>query len=286
MSDSGTQQEPLDGQDPAAQGNPSPADTGGGQGSSQEQNPGGSAAEGSTDAGSGQEGAGAGETGQGEAQAVAQAQARGPAPDWRNKRIDQLTARLREAQAELARAKAGEAGPATTGVSPPPADIEALANARALEIAQVNEFNRACNEVAQAGRQAFPDFNGRIDALRGLVNPADPSEAQSYNTFLASALETGEAHRLLHHLGGNLDEAQRILSLPPTKMAMELAKLAVRPPEQLSQAPKPIRPIAGGRQGPHTAIAPDDPERADNLSTAEWMRRREEQIAARSGTRH
>ena len=52
---------------------------------------------------------------------------------------------------------------------------------------------------------------------------------QSYNLFLDTAIETGEGPRLLHELGSNLDEAFRILSLPPTKMAVELAKRAQKP---------------------------------------------------------
>ena len=222
-----------------------------------------------------------------------------PKQDWRERRIAQQTARLREANEELERLRAENArlqghqsqgqseAETRTGAIYSGDDIQRLAEQRAAEIAAANEFNRACNDIAAKGRADFGDteFNSRVGALRSLVNPADPREAANYNQFLSALIETGEAPRLIHQLGDDLDEASRILALSPVKMGIELAKLAARTPEPASGAPRPIRPVGGGRQASHTAIDPTDPDRADNLSTAEWMRRMDERDRARAQER-
>lgn len=202
--------------------------------------------------------------------------------DWRDRRIEQLTARNRELQAQLTR---NVPDPETAGreVSPQDvdinSDIERLAEAKANEKLAIQRFNDQCNGVVEAGNSMFgAEFMPRVNAIRGMIDPTSREDQSNYTAFLSAAIDTGDAPRLLHYLGGNLEEASRIMSLSPTKMAVELTKLAVRPTEELSRVPKPITPIVGGRQAAHTAIDPRDTERADNLNTAEWMRRREEQV--------
>jgi hypothetical protein len=119
-----------------------------------------------------------------------------------------------------------------------------------------------------------------VDELRKLADPNDPISMATYNGFLAAALETGEAPKLIYALGSDLNEANRILSLPPLKMAVELTKLAAKPEQQISKASKPITPL-NGRGVAHEAVDPTDPTRADALSTKAWMERRNAQLAAR-----
>jgi len=208
--------------------------------------------------------------------------------DWRDRRIAQLTARLREAQQQApATGAVSEAAPAPVApAATPAAGTDAQIEARAQQIASVAEFNRQCDAAAAEGRAKFGTevFGSRVQSLQRLVDPGDQRSLAAFNTFLSSALETGEAPRLIHELGADLDEASRILSLPPAKMAVELTKRALAKPveEEPSGAPKPPTPI-GNRGVSHDAIAPDDPDRADRLSTAEWMRRREAQEAAKYG---
>lgn len=203
--------------------------------------------------------------------------------DWRDKRIATLTRRLRELQERPATPPPTPAGTAPPAPPlQPPTDLDALVNQRAREMAAVQDFNRRCDETAAAGRAAFgeAEFNGRIASLQKLVDNTDPASVQAYNAFLMAAIETGDAPRVLHELGADLNEAQRILAMPPPKMAVELTRRAIVPPSQVSSAPRPIVPIAQ-RGAAHERISPDDPDRADHLSTAEWMRRREEQLAQR-----
>jgi len=225
-----------------------------------------------------------------------------PRTDWRDRRIGELTARGREMRAEIERLKAANAGqqpqpngdlarapngqfrqPAGyqgPGGPPDQAEIDRQIQQRAEMLAANQEFNRRCNEVAEIGRRNYPDFDGQVGKLVGLVDANDPQGVASYNNFLNAAMETGEASKIIHALGGDLDEASRILSLTPVRMAVELTRMAAKPISELSRAPRPINPAATNAQQMRTSISPDDPG-SDQMSTEEWMRRRNEQIAAR-----
>jgi hypothetical protein len=104
-----------------------------------------------------------------------------------------------------------------------------------------------------------------------------------YNTMIQAALDVGtpeEASKVLHAIAGDLNYASKVLEMTPTKMASELTKLATGQVKVPSEAPKPIVPL--GRRGEsHEQVDPTDKDRADNLSTAEWMRRREVQVRER-----
>jgi len=220
-----------------------------------------------------------------------------PRTDWKDRRIGELTARTRELRAELERLRAGQQPPQNGQGQPQPRmpngqyaappdqamidqQIEQLANIKAAN----QEFNRRCNEVAEVGRRAYPDFDLQVSRLVGLVDQNDPQGVQGYNAFLNAALETGEASKIIHALGGDLNEASRILSLNPVRMAVELTRLAARPMTELSGAPRPMNPAATAAQAQRTSISPDDPG-SDQISTAEWMRQREAQLAARNTRR-
>ena len=202
-----------------------------------------------------------------------------PQEDWRDARIRQLSAKLAEAR------KKTEAVPteAKPGEAPPAADeIERQVEVRAQAKASIDAFNKACGEAAAAGKAQFPDFDQRLGELIRLVDPADPASASAYNEFLVAALETGKAPEIIHALGGDLNEAARILSLPPIKRAVELTRLAEKEPAGAPDLPKPIKAIGGNKGATHTSIDPTDPTRADNLSTAAWMERRNAQLRERS----
>lgn len=236
------------------------------------------------------------------------------APDWRDRRIAQQTARLAQERAEKAQlaeeVRRLKATPPASGEAPAvaldEAEVERRIDAEVGNRAALLEFNRSCDAVAAEGRAAFADFDARIQAMAGgLVDRTDRQSVAAYNTLLQVAMEVGDAHRLLHELGGNLDEAARIMSLSPARMGVQLAKLqakleadgegeadgdnalAGRKP-RISGAPKPITPV--GNRGPNKElIAPSDPTRAHQLSSQEWHRRRDEEVAARAtkrATRH
>lgn len=198
--------------------------------------------------------------------------------DWRDRRIAKLTAQLREAQA--GKTPATTAAPA---VGTP--EFDTAVEVEAARRTTLAQFNSDCERVAAQGRKDFPDFESRVGALAQLVDQADPRSVAGYADFISAAIETGEGAKVIHGLGADLNEAERILALPPIKMAIELAKLAAKADApDLSRVPKPPTPV-GNRGASHTSIDPRDKDRADHLSTAEWMARREAQIA-QSATRH
>lgn len=204
-----------------------------------------------------------------------------PVVDWRERRLAQQTAKLRETERKLAEAEAKLTASPTPSVAPglDEARFNAAVQTEAQRQASQAEFNRQCNDVAQAGRLAHPDFNASIQGLTRLVDPTDPGQVARYNEFLSAAIETGAGARLIYDLGRDLNDAARVLALPPVKMAIELTKRATGQASgrEVSGAPKPVTSV-GGRGTTHEAIDPRDTERSDRLSTKEWMRRREEQM--------
>lgn len=208
-------------------------------------------------------------------------------PSWQAARLAKVTAQKAELERELARLKAG--APATVPGTVPDPTFEARVREETQRLATQAEFNRRCDEAADKGKAQFPDFEARITQLTQLVDTQDQASQAAYSQFLQVALATGEAPRILHSLGGDLDEAARIMALPTAEQAVVMTRMAMtQPPQaQVSGAPKPIRPV--GARGPsHDPIDPGDKDRADKLSTAEWMSRREAQIGQGrgTGTRH
>jgi hypothetical protein len=210
-----------------------------------------------------------------------------PTKDWRDDRIDAITAKrreaenaLRDAQAELAALKAGKQGDPTK--SP---EFNAEVARRAEAIAQQKSFDAACEAVTAEGRDSHPDFDAKaVELLKvGGDVAGDPQALRAYTSFINSMIETGKAAELIYELGSNLNEANRIFKLSPTKQAVELTKLALTKVEPVSQAKKPITPL--GRQNANTQgdIDPGDVSKADTLTTAEWMRRREAQVKSQNG---
>lgn len=206
-------------------------------------------------------------------QAKPEAGAAAKPEDWRDRRIRQLTAKLREEQ-EAREAAKPEQQPQLSQ-----ADIER----RAAEIAKQNEFARQCDLAVNLGREAFGEqaFNERVGQLRQLVNVNDPVEMKQYADLIAAAIETGEAPKLLYALGSDLNRASELMGMTETRRAVELTKMAVAKGEpEPSAAPKPITPI-GARAESVTPIRASDPLRGDKLSTSEWMKRRQAEIDER-----
>ena len=210
-----------------------------------------------------------------------------PSPDWKEARIARLTGQLREAQERLRVAETKPPAPSALPPVVPAAEVDARAEALAKELEAQRDFNRRCDETAQAGRKSFgeAEFNSRVQDLVKIFDRNDPAQATAYNLLLDAAMSTGKGHEIVHKLGGDLNEASRLLSLPPIRMAMEIAKMASPPPAApISQAPKPITPI-GNAGLSNTPISPDDPERGGTLTTEDWMRRREAQVRERAQAR-
>jgi len=201
-----------------------------------------------------------------------------PPEDWRDKRFAKTTARMRELERQLEAAKAAQA----PGATPDEAAINAKAEERARAIAAQRAFDEKCNEVADQGRKVHKDFDTRVTDLRKLVDDKDPESVASYMNLVQAVLRTGErAADVLHSIGGDLNEASRIMSLSPAEIGTEIGRLAYSSEGAISKAPRPLQTTVGSRSAQHESVSPDDPNRADSIPIEVWMERREAQMKAR-----
>jgi len=161
-----------------------------------------------------------------------------------------------------------------------------LAAEEAVKIAEWKNFTDSLNTAIAEGQKEFgaDKFDASVAKLRTLHDPADQDANTKYLTMLQAIVDTGAAPKLIRALGDDPNEAARIMTLSPTRMGMELGKLAAKDIEAVSSVPKPITPITGtGRN--HAAIAAEDPERADNLDMRVWMERRNAHVTEQAKRR-
>lgn len=173
-----------------------------------------------------------------------------PQQPWYEKRIGKLTAEKYAAQREIekkdeiiANLMAGKAEDGTKSTLPP-AEIEKLVEQR---IAQ-RDFDTKCNVIHQRGIEEFDDF---ADAVKTLGDVGILT-----NQFLDLVTDLDEGQKILHHLGKNPEEADKLGKLSPAKQALALAKLeaSLKEPAKVkekektvSKAPDPIKTLETSR---------------------------------------
>ena len=226
-------------------------------------------------------------------------------PEWAQKRINELTAKRYEAERLAEEAvnarKAAESRAAellaqleknkTGGVGTDPAqdpskvapkslseeEVERRATEKAALIARANEFNKACNTIVEVGKKEYKE--SWDEAVKNL-NMVGAIGKDVSPVFLENAVELKDPHKVLHYLGTNIEEGARIAQLPPTRMAIELARVEaalsappVEPKPIISNAPAPVIPV-GGQAKSAAPPSLEDP----NISPEEWYALRAKQI--------
>lgn len=155
-----------------------------------------------------------------------------------------------------------------------PADLQAMAR----QISEQNDFNRQVQEEVLRGRD--PARGGHADFDQVAANLQRFGELP--RTFVEAALATGKGAEVMYHLGGDIAEADRILSMAPIQQAVALATLAqsIKPSvaKTVTSAPNPVTPRVGGGNTSTTPSLEDE-----NISTADWIALREKQLAAKKG---
>lgn len=121
----------------------------------------------------------------------------------------------------------------------------------------------------------FQDF----DAV--MADPAFVLITKQMNPEIVTLIQGSDKNiALAYHLGTHLEDAERIASLPPVLAARELAHLESRletpKPKTVTNAPTPVKPVAGGSVNQKDISDP-------NLSDKEFNEMRRKQIAARRG---
>ena len=171
-------------------------------------------------------------------------------------------------------------GQPITPAATPPQRREATQDLQAMaqQIANQNEFNRQVQEEVLRGRD--PARGGHADFDQVAANLQRFGELP--RTFVEAALATGKGAEVMYHLGGDIAEADRILSMPPIQQAVALATLAgtIKPvvAKTVTSAPNPVTPRVGGGQTSTTPSLEDE-----KMSTADWIALREKQLAAKKG---
>jgi hypothetical protein len=181
-----------------------------------------------------------------------------PDTSWVPKRISEITAarraaeaRVAELEAELTRARSAPA--ANPGDStPPPADIDKLARSYAEKLVRDQRSQETMSsriaEIETAGAKEFgEDFQKSVSNLQMAgVGGGD---------FLRVLTSVPNPEKIVTWLGKseNLNEAMRVATMDPVQMGIELTKLSSRATKelgkQISKAPPPIQPIDGGSGG-------------------------------------
>lgn len=210
---------------------------------------------------------------------------------WFQRRIDQLTAEkweerraseaLRKQAADLleqlaearkngatrpvetsttAIAPAADTQPAARTQNMSEAEINALAEKRAEQISRQRSFDKACNDVASAGKDEYADFDQSLRTFQMLGGLP--------TSLLEVITEMPNAHKVLYSLGKDPDLAERVVKMSPTKQALELARLEQNLSKPVSRAvssaPPPVRTIDT------TSRATDNPEQMTMEDFIKW----------------
>jgi hypothetical protein len=144
----------------------------------------------------------------------------------------------------------------------------------AAQIAAQNEFNRQVADEVQKGRTSHQDFDQVASNLQRF--------GELPRTFVEAALATGKGADVMYHLGGDIAEADRILSLSPIQQAVALASLAQTikppaPPKTVTSAPAPVTPRVSGGSNSGSPSLEDT-----NMSMADWVKLREKTLPKRA----
>ncbi|WP_175017332.1 hypothetical protein [Burkholderia aenigmatica] len=187
-----------------------------------------------------------------------------PKNDWVQRRIDQLTREKHEEkrQREALEARLRELQPDTATPNAQPMTADQI-RAEAKRLIEQEKFDAACNKVFDAGKTEFPDWDASLRTFQ-MLGGASPE-------FLEAVTAMDAGHKVLHHLGQHPEEAERLLSLPPLRMTLELARLETTvgqaKPPPVSKAPAPISPVGG-------KSAPVEPEEfATTADYVAWRKR-------------
>jgi hypothetical protein len=155
------------------------------------------------------------------------------------------------------------------------AEIERLAEKRAEVLVAQRVWLEDCKKVYDQGMEKFPGGKDKgmsfDDALKAYIPLGGASEA-----LIRAAMDTESPDEVLYALAHDLDEAQRIMRLPPMKMAIACERMMVKAKakvKQVSKTPPPPSEL-GGRNGTEVE------ELGENTDMKTWMAKRDKQVEA------
>ena len=125
-------------------------------------------------------------------------------------------------------------------------DIDRLAEQRAAQFVTERERQSKINEWDRAGREQLGDAKF-AEACKTVADMADDNQKRA---LLAVAMDVEGGQRAIVQMADDAALAERVLSLPPHLMALEISKLGApppAPPKPASTLPPPIKAPAVGR---------------------------------------
>lgn len=226
--------------------------------------------------------------------AATETEAKPKVKPWFESRIDEITAKRREAERalEAANARAEQAEKVLREIQSKSTGDGTQSSAPALNEAQIREqvrreeavkaaqelataqFNETCNKIAQAGKRDYDDFDDIVKKLQTV-------EGLSPEMILAiSDVDEATPQAVIHALGNNLDEALRIKGLPPVRQGQAIGRLAAsladkpKSKPKVSRAPEPITPIKGSADAEVDLYD-------ENVPYERWLAARERHLEAK-----
>lgn len=158
--------------------------------------------------------------------------------------------------------------PKLSDYTDPEAYVEALTDYKVRQTLRGERESVKLAEEVQANSKAFasalekkgaelPDFKESFDTLTAVAASKGPSG----DALKQAIMEMGDkeiAAEIIYHLGKSPSEAQKLLSLPPIAMGLELGRIAARietkpKPNTTSKAPPPTDPLTRGNTAPAKA---------------------------------
>lgn len=221
-----------------------------------------------------------------------------PKRDKAQERIDELTYKLRQADATIESLKKPPE-PKKEAVRPTLEQYgyDEAAHAKAMEEYQELRIAQKAEEAALKlleKREAEAKARKRDETFSEQFSKLSVEQQDVANRAFVSDLgrdlikESPVGAQIAHYLGENPELAQSIAQLPDTQQAREIGKLEARF-EQKSEAPPPPAPKVSSAPPPaarlvstdaSVSIKATDPD-SDKLSDAEWAKAREKQLRRR-----
>ena len=139
--------------------------------------------------------------------------------------------------------------------------------------ASQTETQKAIQESAKRSRVAHKDFD------EVALNPAVPT-----SQTMVDAMKGENYAEILYALGSNIEEAQRIFSLPAVQQIKEIGKIEARltkpKPKSVSSAPNPPTTISGTGPSPKEK---DMSKMTRSELHSKWQKEREEELRRKYG---
>lgn len=199
---------------------------------------------------------------------------------WEKKRIARLSQENKNLKQRLADLEAaGNAKPTEEKDTYTKEDLDAAASEKARVMLQeeqskawMQQHDQSINRIANEASKETKEFN------RNLSDMVENMGAVPMPVQVALIELESDAAKVLTYLVGNPDEAAKFYEIAsPTKIAIELAKIAQKLSKPVvkavSKAPPPISPVGGNRTG--TVVYSD----AD--SDSDWMAKRNKEVEGR-----